>query len=187
MQREDCSGQVKTDTQLSHMGYPLEVMGTDIPERRVQPRAIGEHLDVIDHIIPRFLPRGLVTQRRALPLEAPTEPFHDGIIQAITVSAHTPAHSMGCSERLVGATGVLTATIRVMHQSGCGTSSPKSPTPGVLHQRRIDSAAHRPPHDLARMQVQHCRQLYPAFRRPQRRDVPRPDGVGRLHIQLPRP
>jgi hypothetical protein len=63
-----CSGQVKPDTQLSNMGYPLEVIGTDIPERRVQPRAIVEHLDVIDHIIPRFLTRGIVTQRRALPL-----------------------------------------------------------------------------------------------------------------------
>jgi hypothetical protein len=62
-----CSGQVKTDTQLSNIGYPLEVIGTDIPERRVQPRAIVEHLDVIDHLIARFLTRGLVTQSRALP------------------------------------------------------------------------------------------------------------------------
>jgi hypothetical protein len=62
-----CSGQVKTDTQLSNIGYPLEVIGTDIPERRVQPRAIVEHLDVIEHLIARFLTRGLVTQSRALP------------------------------------------------------------------------------------------------------------------------
>jgi hypothetical protein len=62
-----CSGQVKTDTQLSNIGYPLEVIGTDIPERRVQPRAIVEHRDVIDHLIARFLTRGLVTQSRALP------------------------------------------------------------------------------------------------------------------------
>ena len=63
-----CSGQVKMDTQLSNIGYPLEVIGTDIPERRVQPHAIVEHLDVIDHIIARFLTRGIVTQSRALPL-----------------------------------------------------------------------------------------------------------------------
>jgi predicted nucleic acid-binding protein len=68
IERAICSGQVKTDTQLSNIGYPLEVIGTDIPERRVQPRAIVEHLDVIDHIIPRFLTRGIVTQSRALPL-----------------------------------------------------------------------------------------------------------------------
>ena len=27
-----CGGQVKTDTELSNPGYPLEVIGTDIPQ-----------------------------------------------------------------------------------------------------------------------------------------------------------
>ena len=89
-----CSGQGKTDTPLSNFGEPLEVIGTDLPERRVQPRAVVKHLDVIDHSIPRFLTRGIGTQSRARALSAPQEPFHDRLIQAITCAAHTTAHAM---------------------------------------------------------------------------------------------
>jgi hypothetical protein len=62
-------------------------MGTDIPERRVQPRAGLERLDVIDHIILRFPTRGVVARRCALALEAPKAPFHDRVVQAIIVAA----------------------------------------------------------------------------------------------------
>jgi hypothetical protein len=66
-----CSGQGKTDAEASNCGYRLEVSGTDIPERRVPPRAIVEHLAGSDPTVPRFLTRGLVTQSRALARYAP--------------------------------------------------------------------------------------------------------------------
>ena len=75
-----CDGQVKTDTELSHLGQPLEVMGTDIPQIRVQPLAVVEHFDVIDHIIPRFLPRGIVPPCGTLPLDTPKEPLGHGVV-----------------------------------------------------------------------------------------------------------
>ena len=168
------------------MRSPLEVMGTDLPERQVQPRARGAPLDVIDHLIPHFLTRGLVPQSRVLPREAPKAPVHDGMIHAITGAAHPTPPSMGRSELWGGATGVLTATIRVRPQAGCGTSSPQSPTPGFLTQGRIASAAPRPPHACARMPVPHGRHRSPAFRRPQGREVPRPNGVGPLPSTRPR-
>jgi hypothetical protein len=63
-----CNGQGKTDTLVSNCGEPREVRGTDIPERHVHSRAVIAPLEVIEHIIPRFLRRGLVTQRGALTL-----------------------------------------------------------------------------------------------------------------------
>ena len=75
-----CDGQVKTDSELRHPGQPLEVIGTDIPQIRVQPLAVVEHFDVIDHIIPRFLPRGIAPPGRTLPLDTSEEPLGHGIV-----------------------------------------------------------------------------------------------------------
>jgi hypothetical protein len=75
-----CDGQVKTDIELSHPAQPLEVIGTDIPQIRVQSLAVVEHLDVLDHVIPRFLPRGIVPQGRTLPLYTPEEPLGHCIV-----------------------------------------------------------------------------------------------------------
>jgi hypothetical protein len=77
---KSCDGQVKTDIELSHPAQPLEVIGTDIPQIRVQSLAVVEHLDVLDHVIPRFLPRGIVPQGRTLPLYTPEEPLGHCIV-----------------------------------------------------------------------------------------------------------
>jgi integrase len=61
-----CCGQGKTDTEFNNPSTFLICIGTDIPEIRVLPSAVVEHLDVVDHIISRFLACGIVTQRRAL-------------------------------------------------------------------------------------------------------------------------
>jgi hypothetical protein len=72
-----------------------------------------------------------------------------------------------------------------VHQSGCGTSSPKRHAQRRLRQYRTGAAPHRPPHDWTRLSDQQCRPLSPAFRRPQVRDVPRLDRLGLLHIKRP--
>jgi hypothetical protein len=61
-----CSGQGKTDTQLSHPSELLIFIRTDIPERRVRPSAVVEHLDVSDNIVSRLLTRRIITVRRPL-------------------------------------------------------------------------------------------------------------------------
>jgi hypothetical protein len=125
----DCSGQVKTDSPFSNVGDPREGMRPDRPERRVPSRAVGEQLEVIAHSIARFLTRGLMTQSRALPCEAPNASFHPGMLPALTVAAHPTATALGRSALLGSAPGVRTATIRVMHSSRCGTASPHAPGP----------------------------------------------------------
>jgi TIR domain len=59
-----CCGQGKTDTQLSTPSTFCIVIGTDIPEIRVLPPAVVEHLDGSDHIVSRLLTRGVVPVRR---------------------------------------------------------------------------------------------------------------------------
>ena len=56
-----CGGQVKTDTELSFPGQPLEVIGTNRPPIRLEPLAVVEHLDVVKHLVPRLLAGGIVT------------------------------------------------------------------------------------------------------------------------------
>jgi hypothetical protein len=62
----DCCGQGKTDTQLSNPSKFLIFIGTDIPEIRVLPSAVVEHLDVSDNIVARLLTRGVIMVRRPL-------------------------------------------------------------------------------------------------------------------------
>ena len=50
---------------------------------------IGEHLDIVDHIIPRFLTRRLGPMRRALSLQAPQKLLCDRVIQTIPLPTHT--------------------------------------------------------------------------------------------------
>ena len=75
-----CDGPVKTDMEVSHPAQPLEVMGTDRPQRRVQALAVVAHLEGLAHVISCFLPRGIVPQGRTLPLDPPEAPLGHGIV-----------------------------------------------------------------------------------------------------------
>jgi hypothetical protein len=96
--------------QWSSVGSPLEAMGTGIPERRGQPRAVGAHREIIEHNLPRLLARGIGPPHRALALEAPPRTVLRPHDPTLTLAAHVTAPSMHCLSRLVGATGVWTAT-----------------------------------------------------------------------------
>jgi hypothetical protein len=56
-----CSGQVKTDTQLSNQSKLFIGLGTNIPEIRMLPSALVAHLDVINDNVPCLLTRGVIT------------------------------------------------------------------------------------------------------------------------------
>src|SRR5262247_609359 len=116
-----------------------------------------------------------------------TAPRGHRMVQAIALAAHTTADTVCRPPCWRGATGVLTATIRVRHETRRGTPSPERHAPGLLPQLRRDLAAHRPPHHCARSYVQHWGEIPPAFCRPQGRDGPRPDRVRRLHLTLSGP
>ena len=92
-------GQVKTDTQLSCLGDLFVRIGTDIPEIRMFAPTAIEHLDVIHHVIPRFLPRHIIALRRASRFKLPKNR------SATALSKHSPLppmlHAIPCSARML--------------------------------------------------------------------------------------
>ena len=64
----ESSGQGKTDTKLSYQRKSFVVIRTDIPEIRMLPPTVIEHLDVSDDIAFGFLTCGVITVRRPFAL-----------------------------------------------------------------------------------------------------------------------
>ena len=132
-----CCGQGKTDTQFSNPRQVLIFMGTDIPERRVLPSAVGAHLDVSDHIVARLLTRGVIMVRRPRTCSTANESLGHRIVEPLARTTQTTADSMVCQQVLIRVTGLLTAAIRIMQQTCCGmTTSPR-------HPQRVRSCASR--------------------------------------------
>jgi hypothetical protein len=63
-----CSGQVKTDTQLSCLGEFFVYIRADIPKIRMFTPTVVEHLNIVDDVITGFLARQILTLRRTLAL-----------------------------------------------------------------------------------------------------------------------
>jgi hypothetical protein len=75
-----CSGQVKMDTKLSHLPKCFVFIGADIPQIRMLPPTVVEHLDIIDHIIAGFLPCRVIPMRRTFALQATQKPLRHCIV-----------------------------------------------------------------------------------------------------------
>jgi hypothetical protein len=148
-----CCGQGKTDTQFSNPRQVLIFMGTDIPERRVRPSAVGAHLDVSDHIVARLLTRGVIMVRRPRTCSTANESLGHRIVEPLALTTQTTDDSMVCQQVLIRVTGLLTAAIRMMQQTCCGmTTSPRHPQ-RVLHHSCRDPTTHRPTHHLTARHV----------------------------------
>ena len=89
-----CSGQGKKDTKFSYQGTFFVVIRTDIPEIRMRPPAVIEHLDVRDDIGFGLVTRGVITVRRPFALSAPEKSLGNGIIQTIPLATPTTDDSM---------------------------------------------------------------------------------------------
>jgi len=72
---------------------------------------------------------------------------------------------------LEGLAGVLATTIRVMHQPHCRFPPEPRHRQRVRHDVRRHAGFQRPAHHFAVEQVEHDRQIEPAFIRPQIGDV----------------
>jgi hypothetical protein len=79
---------------------------------------------------------------------------------------------------LVGLTGVLTATVRMVPAPRRGSATSARHRQGVLHDGGSHLLTHRPAHDCARRQVHPHRQIQPALRRPAVSDVAGPPVLG---------
>jgi hypothetical protein len=119
----------------------------------VQSLAVVEHFAVLDHFIPRFLPRGIVPQCGTLPLDPPTEPLGHGVVYAFALAAPPTADAMFRQQVVIGMTRLVTPPIRMLDQPGRGTPAPQRHAQRGRHQGGIQPALPRPAHHRARMQV----------------------------------
>ena len=108
----------------------------DNPVRKVtrpkEPRGRVRFL-VIHSVIPRFLPRRILTMHGPFPLETAKKPFGHRIIEAVTLPTHTTAYARVCEEPLIRLPGILTSPIRVVQQPAARLPPSQRHLPCPLH------------------------------------------------------
>ena len=111
----NCSGQGKTDAQLSGTRHFFIFVGARIPQIRMKPSAVVEHLDVINDVIASFLPRLVMPIRCPLAFQTPKESFRHCIVQTVSFTTHTTHHCMISQYVPISMRRILRATIRMMN------------------------------------------------------------------------
>lgn len=84
-------------------------------------------------------------------------------------------------ERLVGRAGVLEPAIGVMHEPGTRTTAAQCDMQRRAGELRRERVVHRPADYASRIQVDHDREIHPAFRRIEIGDVSDPRAIRRRH------
>src|SRR5687768_9468100 len=148
-------------------------MWTDIPERRMLPPAVIEHLDIRHAIVCGCLTRGAITGRRPCALSAPAKPLGNGMVQALPLSAHPPAEPIVRQPVARHIAGILPPAVRMVPQPWRGPPTAPRPRSRMLDHRTFDA------HAFAGIDIPPSRQIEPALRCPYIRDGTRP-GVLRL-------
>jgi len=147
---------------------------------------VGEHLDIIDHVITGLLTRPIRALRRARTLQAAEKPLRDRMVQAVPLSTHAARHTMISQQFPVGMTGVLGTTVTMVHEAGRWPATTERHLSGVRHQWRINMSTHGPTHHLACIHIHKDRHLQPALRGPQRGDIAAPRHMRRRHRTVAR-
>jgi hypothetical protein len=89
------------------------------------PCTVVKQLNVSHHISPGLGTREVRALGCPFPLHAPKETLGDRIVQAIALATHATPKTMSSAEPLKGLTGVLTAAITMMQQTGSGLTTPQ--------------------------------------------------------------
>ena len=119
-------------------------------------------------------------QRRAqnqLLFERAEEALAGGVVPAVPFAAHAAGHSVRVEDHEVFGAAVLAAAVAVVQKAAGRATSPQRHLERRQDQLLIDVFAHRPADDATRKQIEHHRQIQPALRRPQIRDVLHPDSI----------
>jgi len=75
------------------------------------PPTVVKYLDIINHVIPRFMACGIIAMRCAFSLETAQKPFRHRIVQTITFPTRATADAMCNQPVLIIMTGTSTAAI----------------------------------------------------------------------------
>jgi hypothetical protein len=89
--------------------------------------------------------------------------FRAGIVVAISAFAHAAEQSMLFDQTLKSLRAVLAAAVAVNHDTPRDPSTKQRYSEGVADQRRFHPITHRPPHNLAGVQIDDHREVEPAL------------------------
>ncbi len=156
-----------------------------VAERGVATTPIVKHLDVIERIGNGLAARCVTSAMRPLVLQAVEEALGRRIVPAVTFPAHARDHAVLGELLLASVAGVLTAPIRVMDQARPRLPAKPGHGQGIRHDVGRHPQLQRPADDLPIEEVQHHRQVEPAFIGPDIGQVRRPDPVWRCRREVP--
>ena len=132
-----------------------------IPESRMLPLAVVEHLDVLRNLSPSLLPRMISPMMHQLIFQCPPETLHRRVVIAIALSAHGGDHAELPQLILIVVGTILGATVGVVDQARAWAFCPDCVPQGVVHQVRRHPGPYGIPDDLTRIQIFIPRQIQP--------------------------
>jgi hypothetical protein len=159
-------------------------MGTAIPKIRLLTPPVGEHLNLLDHVITGFLTRQIRALRRTLTLHAAAKPLRYRMVSTLPLSSHPARDTMLRQTPPGGMAGVLSTTVPMGHQPHIGLATTERHRPGGRNPLLIPRIPQRPPHSPACLHLSQSRQLHPACLGPQRGESTAPRHMGRRHLTV---
>ncbi len=118
-------------------------------------------------------------------LQRVVEALHDGVIPAISLSAHGTPYLMTVQKVLKLFARVLAPTVGVMNQPRFGLATGESHFKGVTGQGLCHSFAHGPTNDLPAPEIEGGCQVKPALVGCNVGDVGNPDGIRFRRLEVP--
>jgi hypothetical protein len=98
-----------------------------------------------------------------LDLQRAEQGLRAGVVPAVALATHGSLHSMLGEKVRIATAGILAAAIAMEDQTRCRRPAVPRHVECAAGQLRRDRLAHRPAHDAAAEQIEHHRQVQPAF------------------------
>ncbi len=163
---------------------PLELVRAEVAQGRVESVAIVVGLDVVKHV-GLGLRTGVETLTvNGLNLEAVVPALHGRVVVAVALGAHAGDQAVRVEQGAVFARAVLAAAVRVHDHAARPVPAEQGHAQRIADQHRGHAVGHGPAHDLARVQVEHRRQVQPPLGRVDVGDVADPHLIPSLRREL---
>src|SRR6058998_1169603 len=150
----------------------------------MEPRAVVEALDVLEHAAARLRPgiEGEVIE--PLGLQGMEEALRRCIVETIAGPAHAADHPVLIEELLVVGARVGSAAIAVMHEAGRGATPRDGAVQRLERDGLLGARGGSPPHNPPREGIEEDREEEPALAGPDLSDVREPEVVGASAVKL---
>jgi len=143
----------------------------------VQPLAIVEDFDELEHLRLGVLARAVVTVMYQVVLQCTEETLHHRVVGAMALAAHAGHEPSLLEQPAVRQARVLRPLVRVMDEPRPRPATPQGHGECSHREVPIGLGTHGPADDPPRIQVEDHRQVEPARARSNGRQIPGPDPV----------